>query len=145
MAEKNKTLGLQLLEKFNPDEKGHECRETVLEYIQDRFGPELDKVIKEHKKFADKYYIWIVKQDLAPMGPDVKKINIVVRKTKPIPKYETMLFSYSNKSNDLRLEWVLPTEELSETIANNKKDFDFFLVKSVLCYDPKNKYKHIDI
>lgn len=116
------TLGTEYLKRYNPDEKGYETRNIVEHYGSNRFGPMLEKVISTHRDFAKKYYIWIVNQELAHF--EAKKINFVVRKSKPTPKWETILFSYDNTSSDLRLEWVLPTKEGGEAMLESPDAWD---------------------
>jgi len=124
------TLGQKYLDAYDPDEKGLETRNVVEEYGKDRFLPVLEDVIASHRDFAPFYYIWIVNQELPEY--DAKKINFVIRKSKPTPKWETVLFSYDNKSNDLRLEWVLPTAEGGAAMLENKDGWDPLLIKSLV-------------
>ncbi len=124
---KKKTLGTEYLERFNPDEKGYETRNIVEEYGSKTFGPMLEKIMSTHRDFGKKYYIWVVNQEIAHF--DAKKINFVVRHSKPTPKWETILYSYDNSSSDLRLEWVLPTKEGGEAMLENPMGWDPQLIE----------------
>ena len=126
MSEK-KTLGAEYLERFHPEVKGYETRSIVEDYGSKRFGPMLEKIFSTHRDFAKKYYIWVVNQEIAHV--EAKKINFVVRKSKPTPKWETILFSYDNSSSDLRLEWVLPTKEGGEAMLENPSGWDPQLIE----------------
>lgn len=131
MEEEKKTLGQQYIDKYNCDEKGIETRNIVEEYGNDRFGPMIEKIIHSHRDFASHYYIWIVNQDLPQVDVSTKKINFVVRKSKPTPKWESILYSYDNGKCDLRLEWALPTKEGSEAMLENPRDWDPQLISFI--------------
>ena len=128
---KEKTLGQQYIEKLekNPGGTGYEAREVITQYGLDKFGPELEDIMKKHKDYATEYYIWIVSQDIAHF--EAKKISFVVRRTKPFPKWETVLLHYSNRTGDLLIKWVLPTKEGGEAMLENADGWDPLLIQSI--------------
>ena len=142
-SKKEITLGEEYLKRYSHDEKGYEARNIIEHYGLNRFGPELEEIIKTHKDYAKHYYIWIVSQDLAHF--EAKKINFVMRKSKPLPKWETILLSYDNRSNELKLEWVLPTKEGGEAMLENPRDWDPMLTSSILEHLPSLQKQHSEI
>ena len=142
---KEKTLGQDYLDRFskNSEGSGYQARDVIQQYGLDTFGPELEDIIKNHKDYAKEYYIWIVSQDIAHF--EAKKINFVVRKTEPFPKWETILLHYSNKTGDLLIKWVLPTKEGGEAMLENPGGWDSLLISSLQEHLPALRAQQTEI
>lgn len=128
--EKEKTLGSQVQEKVTKefDDKGVECREVTLEWGK-QFNKLLDDIIDEHRSFANHYYIVLyAKKEI--WSEQIVRTKYIVRKTRPTPEWRQMVYSYNNKTNELKYHWALPQSEvIGRAILSNPTGFDKQLVK----------------
>lgn len=87
--------------------------------MQKKLPKMLEDIISNHKNYADKYYIVIEYQRFRLM-PNVVRIYQWVRKSKPLPGYDLSLFSYDNKTEELRYHWTLPDKDTAENLIQNQ-------------------------
>lgn len=83
----------------------------------------MNSIIANHKKYAPLYFIsvWTQKD---PFMINIVKRKYIVRKTCPEPQWNSEVYCYSNRSDQLLLEWVLPTEQDALSILKNKEIYD---------------------
>lgn len=91
------------------------------------FAKMMDGIISKHKNYAPVYFIsvWTQKD---PFSINVIKRKYIVRKTCPFPDWNSEVYSYDNRDCQVRLEWVLPSEQDSLNILKNKEIYDKQLV-----------------
>lgn len=107
--------------------KAPEVGEILAEYAREH-EKEMNDIILKHRTYSPKYCISVHTQK------DPIKINVIrrryfVRKTCPLPEWNSEVYSYDNRSCELRLEWTLPSEQDSINIIKNKDIYDKDLVK----------------
>jgi len=66
----------------------------------------IEKIINEHERYADKYYIWVHAKPEKP-GSNMIRQKIMITKVKPQMQLSTILFGVDNRKGDLTLEWAL--------------------------------------
>jgi hypothetical protein len=71
------------------------------------FIKELENIITNHKHYDDVYYIQVILKK-EPLLENVIRRYFVVRKSPPLPTYDTSLFSYDNQKEQLFFHWSIP-------------------------------------
>lgn len=79
------------------------------------------EVIEKHKSYADSYYI-ILMYRKERLLPNVIRQQFIVRKTRPSPDYDCSLFSYDNKTQELKFHWTIPDDETCTYLLLNKEN-----------------------
>ena len=87
----------------------------------------MDNIITTHKHYATKYYIQILmlqenfhKRYL----PNVFTRKFVVRKTAPLPEYDTTLYSFDNQEDKLCFHWTVPSAETCAYLDEHETELD---------------------
>jgi len=90
----------------------------------------MNSIIAKHRDYATVYFITVfTKKD--PTHINFIRRKYIVRQTCPEPDWDQEIYSYDNRKSQLKLEWVLPTEQDSKTILKNKDVYDPILVKCI--------------
>ena len=138
------TLGTQIKLFFEKgDVHQQEARETSNE-MSKQYMQELESAINNHRFVKGKFYIAAVTKK-EHLFDNVMKTVFIVRKTDPWPEYGMTLYSFNNDTNELKLEWIIPSKEevaymldhlgygwdkkLIDDIANYKRFLDFKVQK----------------
>ena len=79
----------------------------------------LEEIIESHGDYASKYYIVYIIQRERTMSTVIKQ-KFVSRQSRPLPDYDTSLFSYDNNKGELLFHWTIPDEETCEYFLHNK-------------------------
>lgn len=106
-------LQVKKAEKIPVKDMQHEMGKSILKEIED--------VIKNHKGYAKKYYILQMLIRERTMR-NVIRSKLIVRKTRPRPDYDTSLFSYDNRTDELRYHWSIPDEGTCEYFMHSKSE-----------------------
>ena len=88
--------------------------------MQKKLPKILDDIIANHKNYADEYYI-VIEYQRFRLLPNVIRMYQWVRKTRPSPGYDLSLFSYNNKTNELKYYWTLPDMDTANTMVQNQE------------------------
>ena len=126
-----KTLGMQILENAakNDGQFLQDVRETTDE-MGKQFLKELGEVITNHRGVSGKYYINVIlKKEI--MFENVVKAIFIARRTRPRPEWNSTLYSFNNDTQDLILEWVLPSANEAEFMLKDPEGWDPSLIKNV--------------
>lgn len=103
-----------------------EAGEIISEYSKSH-EKMIESIIATHKNYAPVYFIDVLTQK-DPFRVNVVHRKYVVRKTCPLPTWNSEVYSYHNKSDQLRIEWVIPSEQDSMNILRNESINDTSLV-----------------
>lgn len=94
------------------------------------FWNQVDGIIRGHREYAPVYFISVHTQK-DPFSINVVRRRWIVRKSCPDPDWNSEVYSYNNKTAELRLEWVLPTMQDSISILKNKHMYDEKLIRFI--------------
>ncbi len=106
-------LQIKKAEKIPAKDMQHEMGKSILNEIED--------IIKNHKDYAKKYYILQMLIRERTMR-NVIRSKLIVRKTRPRPDYDTSLFSFDNRTDELRYHWSIPDEGTCEFFLHSKSE-----------------------
>lgn len=128
------TVGKQVLDKAikHAGEKGPECREVTLEFGK-KINQQIEKIIKEHKTYALLYYI-VIYAHKEVWSEQVVRTKIVIRKTRPFPEWKQCVYSYNNRTSELKYHWALPNEGIADFMLMNEAGFDRQLIEWIKKY-----------
>jgi hypothetical protein len=128
---KKKTLGQQVLENAAKYDGQflQDVRETTDE-MGKQWNRELGKIIEGNKHLVGKYYINIIlKKEI--MFENVLKAIFVIRRTRPTPVWNSTVYSFNNDTQDLLLEWVLPSADEAAFMLRDPEGWDPSLIKDI--------------
>ena len=129
----SKNLGTAALDLLNQTPEPIHVLDLEME-TEKKFFSEIEDIIAKHQEYAPKYYIQILmlqenfhKRYL----PNVFSRKFVIRKTAPSPDYDTTLYSYDNRQDQLYFHWSIPSAEsclyLYDHLAElDKTDREFY-------------------
>ena len=103
-----------------------EVGEILSEYRK-VFEKMMEGIISKHRDYAPVYFIDVLTQK-DPFRVNLVHRKFVVRKTCPLPTWNSEVYSYDNKSDKLCVEWVLPSEQDAMNILKNEAINDQSLV-----------------
>lgn len=106
-----------------------EVGEIVNEYHK-VFEKMMNSIIEKHRDYAPLYFIDVLMQK-DPFNVNILHRRFVVRRTCPLPTWNSEVYSYNNASSQLKLEWVLPNEQDSANIMRNASINDPILVSCI--------------
>lgn len=105
-----KTLGQQVLDKFESGEyEQKQCARETTNEMGKSWNKELEDCITKHAWVREPYYIQVILKH-EPLYPNAVKAVFFVRKSRPLPEWNTTLYKMDNKLGMLTLEWTLPDE-----------------------------------
>lgn len=77
----------------------------------------LEQAINDHKDYADEYYI-VIELQTFQIFPGTIKQTCYVRKTPPIPKFDNNVWTYNNKSGELKYLYSIPDKATCERLRD---------------------------
>lgn len=80
---------------------------------------EINEIIDTHKDYAPEYFIHVMYQKDRVI-PNLIRQKFIVRRTRPSPYYDTSLFSFDNRTNDLKYHWTIPDQDTCEYMLINE-------------------------
>lgn len=91
------------------------------------FFKEMEKIISTHKNFADRYYIQILmlqENFLRKYLPNIFTRKFIVRKSAPLPSFDTTLYAYDNRQDQLYFYWTIPSAETVYYLKSHLTELD---------------------
>src|SRR5690606_31615619 len=86
-----------------------------------RLAKDLEDTVERHKGITELYYIKIIFRKHRTLPENHIHYQVVAPYfAKPLPDYDTSLFSMDNKKGDLQYHWSIPDEDSCRYILSNE-------------------------